>query len=160
MAPISEKMNQVMNGQIKLELESAYIYLSMSTWLKEHSYHRLANWFEIQTKEEFSHAMKFVHHIVEAGGKVEYSALDKPRSDWSSVQEIIKTAYEHEQFITGKINELYNLAEEINERTARTILQWFIDEQVEEEANASELLVLQAAYKNDYLFDHHTKRKE
>ena len=159
MALISEKINEAFNNQIGEELESAYIYLSMSVWLEDKAFHNLSNWFYIQAQEEFSHAKKFIDYILETGGKVVLPALSQPKGDWQSVEEIIKTAYEHEQHITRKIRELTALAEELKEyEPLSEILPWFVREQIEEEANTEELVVRQAAYNNDYLFDHHTKR--
>ncbi|MBD3189678.1 MAG: ferritin [Candidatus Heimdallarchaeota archaeon] len=160
MTLISKKFNEALNEQIKHELESAYIYLSMSVWLKEQSYNNLANWYYIQAQEEFDHAKKFMDHIIECGGTVKLLSIEEPKSDWESVKQIVEAGYEHEQFITNKIMGLVELAEELNERTAKTILQWFVDEQVEEEDSASELITKQAAYKNDMLFDYHIKREE
>jgi ferritin len=160
MALISDEMNKAMNIQIKEELESGYIYLSMSLWMKEHNYNNLANWYYVQAQEEYSHAKKFMDYIIEAGGTVELLDLKKPKSDWKSVGEILKVGLAHEQHITGKIKELWKLTEKLGELEPRSLLQWFIDEQVEEEASATALVEIHAAYKNDMLFDHHTHRQE
>ena len=160
MALISKKFNDALNKQIKEELESGYLYLSMSFWLEEKAYHNLANWYYVQAQEEYVHAKKFIDYIIETGGKVELLELAKPKNDWKSIKEIIDAGYAHEQHITGTIVGLAKLAEEINELQARSILQWFIDEQVEEEANATELIDKYAGFNNDMLFDHHTHREE
>jgi len=158
MALISKKFNDALNEQIKEELESGYLYLSMSFWLEEQAFHNLANWYYIQAQEEYIHAKKFIDYIVETGGTVELLGLQKPKSDWESVKEVIDAGYAHEQHITRKIVELWELAEKIKELQARTMLQWFIDEQVEEEANATELIDKHKGFKNDMLFDLHTAR--
>ena len=158
MALISEKFNDALNAQIKEELYSAYLYLGMSYWLKEQSYNNLANWYFLQYNEELAHAYKFMDYIVETGGSVKLYALDEPKIDWQSVEEIVKAGYEHEQFITGKINDLVVLAEELKEFAPRELLQWFITEQIEEEASASEMVDRQRQFRNDMLFDHHTHR--
>lgn len=160
MALISKKMNDALNNQIKEELESGYLYLGMSFWLEEKAFHNLAEWYYEQAKEEYKHAKKFMDYIVETGGTVELKELIKPKSDWKSIKEIIDAGLAHEKHITGKIVELWKLAEEIKELQVRSLLQWFIDEQVEEEANAEELIMKYDGFKSDMLFDHHTHRAE
>ncbi len=158
MALISEKFNDALNAQIQEELYSAYLYLGMSYWLKEHNYNNLGEWYFIQYNEELAHAYKFMDYIVETGGSVKLLALDSPKIDWKNVEEIVNAAYGHEQHITGKINDLVILAEELKEFAPRELLQWFISEQIEEEASSSELVNRQKEFHNDMLFDHHTHR--
>lgn len=159
MALISEQFNEALNKQIGEELNSAHIYLSMSVWLKERSYNNLSNWFFAQYNEELQHAYKFINYIIEVGGKAEVPELDKPKADWASVKEIVETAYAHEQHITRTIHDLVTLAEELKDYNPRELLQWFVSEQIEEEASTSEMVERQAAFKNDMLFDQHTVRK-
>ncbi len=158
MVLISEKINDAFNTQIGEELSSAYIYLSMSTWFKENSFNNLGEWFFDQYNEELLHAYKFMDYIVETGGTVKLPAIPAPKNDWVSVEECVKTAYEHEQYITNKIRDLLVLTEEIKVYAPRQLLQWFITEQIEEEASTSELVNRQAAFRNDMLFDQHTQR--
>ena len=158
MALISEKFNNALNAQVQEEINSAYIYLSMTTWLKENNFNNLGEWFFTQYNEELSHAYKFMDYIVETGGKVKLLPLDAPKNDWQNVEEIVKAAYAHEQHITKKINELVVLAEELKDYGPRQMLTWFVSEQIEEEASTSELVDRQAAFHNDMLFDHHTHR--
>ncbi len=158
MALISERFNDALNAQIGEELNSAYIYLSMSTWLKENSFNNLGEWFVLQYNEELAHAYKFMDYIVETGGTVKLPGFEAPKNDWQSVEEIVKAAYAHEQHITGKINELVVLAEELKDYGPRELLTWFVSEQIEEEASTSEMVDRQAAFRNDMLFDHHTHR--
>ena len=158
MALISEKFNDALNAQVQEEINSAYIYLSMTTWLKENNFNNLGEWFFDQYNEELSHAYKFMDYIAETGGKVKLLPLDAPKNDWKNVEEIVKAAYAHEQHITRKINELVVLAEELKDYGPRQLLTWFISEQIEEEASTSELVDRQAAFHNDMLFDHHTHR--
>ena len=127
-ALISEKMNEALNEQIGKELESAYIYLSMSMWLKEHSYNNLSNWFHIQAQEEFVHAEKFANYIIETGGSVKLPALPQPKNDWNDVKEIVEAAYAHEQYITGRIQDLVRLAEELREIPVKNVLNWFVED--------------------------------
>lgn len=159
MTLISEKMQTRVNEQIKHELESAYIYLSMSNWLAGKNFDNLANWFHEQAIEEYDHARKFMAYILNTGGNITLESLNKPKQDWTSVAEILKAAYNHEQFITGKIQEMVHLATEIKELAIMTLLQWFIQEQIEEEASTEALVVKHSYYKNDMLFDSHIKRE-
>ena len=160
MVLITEKLNDAFNTQIGEEISSAYIYLSMSSWLKENNFNNLGEWFFAQYMEELGHAYKFMDYIVETGGKVKLPAIPEPKSDWASVEECVKTAYEHEQYITNKIRDLVVLAEELKDYGPRQLLQWFVTEQIEEEASTSELVDRQAAFRNDMLFDHHTHRTQ
>ncbi|NHJ39011.1 MAG: ferritin [Asgard group archaeon] len=159
MALISEKINQAFNKQIQEELNSAYIYLSMSIWLKEHAYKNLSSWFFAQYNEELSHAYKFINYIIDVGGKVTLSQIPQPKSEWTSVEEIVKTAYTHEQYITNCIRDLVILTEQEKDFNPWQLLQWFVTEQIEEEANTEELVIRQAAFKNDMLFNQHTVRQ-
>lgn len=156
---ISEKFNEALNKQIGEEMNSAHIYLSMSIWLKEQSFNNISNWFFNQYNEELLHAYKFINYIVEVGGKALVPALDEPKSEWASVKEIVETAYAHEQYITGTIHDLVTLSEELKDYNSRQLLQWFVTEQIEEEASTSELVERHAAFKNDMLFDQHTVRE-
>ncbi len=160
MALISDKMNEALNEQIKEELESGYLYLSMSFWLQEKAFGNLAQWYYVQAQEEYEHAKKFIDYILEAGGTVKLKELKKPKSDWESIKEIITAGLAHEKHITGKIEELWKLMEKLEELQPRSMLTWFIDEQIEEEANAQELIDKYTGFKNDQLFDHHTHRAE
>ena len=160
MALISEKFNEALNVQIGEELNSAYIYLSASIWLKENSFNKLSSWYFAQHNEELSHAYKFMNYIIDVGGTAKIPSIPEPKSNWTSVKEIVETGYAHEQFITGKIHDLVTLAEELKDYNPRELLQWFVTEQIEEEASAAELVERQAAFKNDMLFDQHTVRAE
>ncbi|MCE7741956.1 MAG: ferritin [Candidatus Heimdallarchaeota archaeon] len=160
MANISEKLNEAFNIQIREELESGYIYLGMAAWFEERSLGNLATWFDKQAAEEFAHAMKLKSHILERGGSVHYQALAEQKQDWNSIMEIVEATLEHEQHITKKIIELYELAQDLKEYSSYPLLLWFIEEQVEEEDNASSLIDKLKGYKNDFNFDHHIERVE
>jgi ferritin len=136
-AMINEKVRKAFNEQIKNELESAYIYLSMAAYFHSAGFHGMAQWMRCQTQEEMVHAMKFFDHIKDREGKVELLDLKQLKTDWSSPLEAFQDAYEHEKFITSKINGLVNLAREENDAPAGELLQWFVKEQVEEEESAS-----------------------
>jgi ferritin len=134
---INKKVRVAFNKQIQHELYSAYLYLSMAAWVHSKGMDGMAQWLRVQTMEEMTHAMKFFDHIIERDGEVELLEIEKPPTEWASPLEAFKAAYKHEQFITGKINELVKLANEENDYASNSMLQWFVDEQVEEEANAS-----------------------
>jgi len=134
---IGKKMQQALNEQIKHELESAYIYLSMAAYFHSEGLDGMAHWMRVQAKEEMAHAMKFFDHIRERDGVIELLALAKPKTEWSSPLAVFQDAYKHEQFVTAKINALVELATEEADYPASILLQWFVTEQVEEEASAS-----------------------
>ncbi len=136
---ISKKTQDVMNEQIKHELESAYLYLSMAAYFHSLGLDGMAQWMRVQTQEEMVHAMKFFDHIKDRGGRVELLPLTKPKKEWSSPLVAFQEAYEHEQFITSKINALTNIAAEEADHPASVLLHWFITEQVEEEASTSKI---------------------
>ena len=160
MALINEKINEAFNIQIGEELNSAFIYLSMSIWLKERSFNNLSSWFFAQYNEELSHAYKFMNYIIDVGGTAKIHQIPAPKSDWTSVKEIVETAYAHEQYITKKIHELVALTEAEKDYNPRETLQWFVTEQIEEETSTSELVERQAAFNNDMLFNQHTTRTQ
>ncbi len=157
---INEKINEAFNNQIAEELNSAFIYLSMSIWLKERSFNNLSSWFFQQQNEELSHAYKFMNYIIDVGGTAKIHQIPAPKSDWTSVKEIVETAYAHEQYITKKIHDLVTLTEAEKDYNPREMLQWFVTEQIEEEASTSELVEKQAAFNNDMLFNQHTTRTQ
>jgi ferritin len=136
---IGERLNKAMNEQIKNELESYYIYLSMAAYFHSVSLDGMGHWMRCQAHEEMLHAMKFFEHIIDRGGKVELMDLKQLKTRWASPLEAFQDAYGHEKFISGKINELTTIAREEKDYSSEPLLAWFSDEQVEEEANASKI---------------------
>jgi ferritin len=134
---ITKKMQDALNEQVKHEVDSSYIYLSMAANFYHQGWEGMAKWMKKQSHEERTHAEKFFKHLVDRESRVELKSVTKPKTEWATPLEAFKDAYKHEQFITGKINELVKLAEEEKDYPASVMLQWFVDEQVEEEANAS-----------------------
>ena len=132
---ISEKMVNAINEQINKELYSAYLYMSMQAWFADESLDGMANWMDAQAQEEHFHAMKFFNFLVERGARVILKTIDCPQVDFDSPLQIFEMALEHERFVTASINELMDLAIKENDHATRSFLQWFIDEQVEEEAS-------------------------
>jgi ferritin len=136
---IGERLNNAINEQIKNELESYYIYLSMAAWLHSRSLDGMGHWMRCQAHEEMIHAMKFYNYIIDRGGEVVLQDLKQLKTRWSSALEVFKDAYEHEKFITGKINELTTIAREEKDYASEPILAWFSTEQIEEEVNSGKV---------------------
>jgi ferritin len=132
---IPKRVRDEMNEQVKHELESAYIYLSMVAWFHEQNLDGMAHWMRCQAHEETIHAMKFFDHIVERGGTVELLPLKQLKTTWTSPLEAWKDAYEHEKFVTGRIHTITKAVREESDFSAEPIMAWFNNEQIEEEAN-------------------------
>jgi len=138
---ISEEMNEEMNNQIVEELRSGYIYLGMSAWAEEQGLHNLAKFMKIHAEtEEYEHAMKFVKYIQEAGGTVRYGEIQAIPEEYDDVENLLKEAIKHEEHITERIEILVDLAKEKEEIYAMELLNWFLEEQMEEENLFEELL--------------------
>jgi ferritin len=128
------------NAQIAEELSSAYIYLGMAAYAESINLKGFANWFTVQAKEELTHAMGFYKHLVNRGEKIDLAAMPKPSTSYKSIVEAVAETLKHEKYITDKINKLFELATKEKDYPLASILKWYIDEQVEEEGNATELL--------------------
>ena len=137
---ISEKIQDAINEQIKWELYSAYLYLSMSAQFVSDNLPGFANWMRVQAQEEVAHAMKFYDFLNERGGKVELRPVDGPPTTWDSPLAMFQEGYAHEQIVTGRIGDLMDLAREERDHASEIFFQWFVTEQVEEEASADEVV--------------------
>ncbi len=137
---ISKEMEKAINEQIRAELYSSYLYLSMAAHFEADNLRGFAHWMRRQAEEERGHAMKFFDYLVERGGRVELMAIDAPRTSWSSPEEIFQEVLAHERKVTSLINGLYEKALAEKDYPSQIMLQWFISEQVEEEASAEEVL--------------------
>ena len=137
---LSSVIQDNMNQQINAEFYSAYLYLSMAAHFEGENLRGMAHWMQIQAKEEAGHAMKFFKFIVERGGRVTLTAIAAPATTWDSPQAIFDAVYKHERHVTSLINKLVDLAVAEKDHASGVFLQWFVNEQVEEEANASEIL--------------------
>jgi ferritin len=133
---INEKVLEEFNKQINEETYSAYLYLSMSAWFESINLTGFASWMRVQVQEEMVHAMKFYHHVIERGGAVKLTAIEGPATEWESPLAAFEGAYAHEQHISGRINLLVDVATEAKDYASLPFLQWFVGEQVEEEATA------------------------
>jgi ferritin len=137
---ISKKMEKALNEQVNAELFSAYLYLSMEAYFKSLNLIGFANWMRVQTQEEITHAMKIYEFINDRGGRITLKAIDGPDTKWESPLAVFKAVYEHEQKVTGLINNLVNLAIGEKDHATNTFLQWFVNEQVEEESSADQVV--------------------
>ncbi len=137
---ISERMQKAINGQIKEEFFSSYLYLSMSAYCESENYKGFAEWFRLQADEERIHAFKLLDFLQERSGRVILEAIEKPAAEFKSVQDTFEQTLEHERKITKLINELNKVAIDENDFATQAHLQWFISEQVEEEATAEDIL--------------------
>jgi len=130
---ISKKLEKAINEQINKELYSEYLYLSMAAYLESIGLSGMARFFKVQVQEERFHAMKFFDYLNERGGRVVLSKIEQPQVDFNSAVEIFELSYKHEQFVTKSINDLMDLAISENDHATRSFLNWYVDEQVEEE---------------------------
>ncbi|MHC4430373.1 MAG: ferritin [Planctomycetota bacterium] len=154
---ISKKMQDALNEQVNAELYSAYLYLSMESYFRSKNMNGFANWMRVQTQEEMSHVMKFYDFIDERGGRIVLKPIEGPPTEWDSPLAAFEAVYEHEQKVTGLVNELVNLAIVEKDHATNSFLQWFVDEQVEEEASADQavqqLKMIEGAPGGIFLFD-------
>lgn len=132
---LNKKIEDALNAQINEELFSAYLYQAMSAHFAAENLAGMSQWFGVQAGEELGHAKKLYAYILERGGRVILAAINAPQTTWESPEKAFSAAYEHEKHITGCINSLYDLSHEEKDHATTVMLQWFVTEQVEEEAN-------------------------
>jgi len=137
---ISKPVLDAMNKQIMHEMYSAYLYLSMSAYFEAENLPGFARWMRVQFQEEQGHALKFYDYILERGGKVALAAFPQVQVDFASPKAAFETTYEHEQKVTSLILDVYNAAVAEKDVASQIFLQWFVNEQVEEEKNAFDIL--------------------
>jgi ferritin len=137
---INKKMQDAINEQINAELFSSYLYLSMSAQAEDWNLSGFANWLKKQSEEENEHAEKLYKHMVDRGGRVILKAIDAPATEWKSPLGMFEEVYAHEQKVTSLIHNLLATARGENDYAAEVMLHWFVEEQVEEEANSSEIV--------------------
>ncbi len=133
---MSPKMQDALNRQINAELFSSYLYLSMSAWFESAGLAGMARWMQAQGAEEQGHAMRLFAFVNERDGRVVLEAIEKPKAEWNSPLEVFEEAYQHEQKVTSLINGLVDLAAGEKDHATGSFLQWFVNEQVEEESTA------------------------
>lgn len=137
---INEKMEKAFNDQINKELYSEYLYLSMQAYFERLNLKGFVNWFTVQVQEEHAHAMGMFNYVHERGGEVKLEAIEKPETKWESPLACFEQVLSHEEFVTSRINALMDVAEEVKDRAALSFLNWYLKEQVEEEANVGGVL--------------------
>ncbi len=137
---LSKTMEKSLNAQVNAETYSAYLYQSMATWATAKGLKGLANWMSVQAKEEMIHALKIYGFIEARGGRVLLTAIEGPPTDWASPVAVAEAVAEHERKVTGLINALADQALKEKDHATHSFLKWFIDEQVEEEESARQLV--------------------
>lgn len=137
---IGKKMTDALNEQIREEIFSAYLYFAMASDFESKDWPGIASWMKVQAQEEMAHSLKFYNWINERGGKAVLKAIDKPQESWNSALDLFEAALKHEQHITSRIYNLVKVAREEGDIATEIFLQWYVTEQVEEEANASEIV--------------------
>ncbi len=136
----SKKIESALNQQIQSEFYSAYLYLSMSAYCQEIHLDGFANWLQVQSKEEISHAMRLYNYLNNRGGRVILQAIDRPPENFKSPRRMFEQLLRHEQEISKAVHKLYKLAQDEKDYATGVELQWFIKEQVEEEKSAGDIL--------------------
>jgi ferritin len=161
---LSKAIQDAINEQIKNELYSAYLYLSMSAYFEEKTLPGFATWLRVQFQEEQTHALKLYDYVLERGGHVVLQAIPQPPADWKANLEVFELVLEHEQHVTTLIQELYELALTEKDYATQIMLQWFINEQVEEEKNATaiveQLKLIDAHGSAVFMLDHQLGKRE
>lgn len=142
MATISQSIQDAINEQIKDEFFASTLYLSMSAYFESTNLPGFAKWMRVQSEEEREHALRFFDYINDRGGRVLLTDIGQPDTDFKSPLVVFEKALEHEQKVTASINKIYDMAVQEKDYTTQVMLNWFIEEQVEEEKNASEVVEL------------------
>ena len=137
---LKEKVLNAINDQINAEFHSAYLYLSMAAWFETKGLSGFANWMKVQYQEETAHAMKFFNYVAERNGRVILKPIAAVDTDFKDIVSVFEKALAHEELVTSLINKIMDIAIAESDHATRSFLNWFVDEQVEEEANANEIL--------------------
>ncbi len=146
---MDQRVYELINDQINKELYSAYLYLSFADYYEEEGLDGYANWYEIQAQEARDHALIFRNYLHDNGEKVKLLAIDQPDKTFSSHIEPLEAALEHEKYVTSLINDIYAAAMEAKDYRAMKFLDWFIDEQLEEESNADDMITKMKLFGGD-----------
>jgi len=137
---LSKDMVKAINDQINKELYSAYYYLAMAAFFETENLDGMAQFMKVQAEEEVEHAMKFYNYVNDQGGHVELETIEKPKTDFKDAEEIFTLALEHEKFVTSRIHALVDQALKENDHATKAFLDWYVTEQVEEEATMDSIL--------------------
>ncbi len=136
---LSDKVQTAINEQIHAEFFSFYLYLSVAAYFTDGHLDGFAHWMRIQAQEEYGHAMKLFDYVHDRGGRVRLMALDAPQAEWASPSAAVEVVLGHERHISERINNLVNVADSVRDHATSAMLQWYVNEQVEEEATAETL---------------------
>jgi len=160
---LSPTLECALNEQIAKEAYSAYLYLSISAYYESANLPGFAHWMRVQSQEEWEHALKLFDHVNDRGGRVTLQAIAQPPAEFASPRDAFEKVVEHEQQVTAAVNELYGLALKENDYATQVALQWFIQEQVEEEKTAGQILAnLKGIGEHSsaiYVIDHHLAKR-
>ena len=140
MTTLNSQLEKALNNQLNSELYSAHLYLSMAAYFESTNLKGFAHWMRVQCQEEISHAMRIFDHINDRNGRVAVQAIDQPPAEFESVQSVMELTLKHERKITAMIEDLYREAEAQKDYATKVMLDWFIQEQVEEEKSALEIV--------------------
>lgn len=137
---LNKKIEEALNAQINAEMWSAYLYLSMAAFCHTNGNPGMGHWFEVQFQEEQDHAKILFNYVIQRNGKVDLKAIKEVPTTWESVLDVFESTLKHEQTVTALINDLFALTTQENDYATQSMLKWFIDEQVEEEENATNII--------------------
>ena len=137
---IGPKMQEALNRHVQAESYSAYLYLAMSAWCEAKTWKGFARWLRVQHDEERAHALKSLDFLLARGGEARLAAIEAPPASWPSITDVFERVLDHERKITGFVNDLFAAAVQERDTAAQIFLQWFVSEQVEEEARALEIV--------------------
>jgi ferritin len=146
---ISEQMQKALSGQLNHEFESAYLYLAMSSYCSHHDFNGAATWMRTQHEEEQFHAAKLFDYLIEQGVHVALTQIDEPPTEFGSMLEVFEASLAHENEMTARLNELSDLALSEKDHATYNLLQWFVNEQVEEEASVGAIIAKLRMVKDD-----------
>ena len=137
---VTDKIVDAITCQINREIYSAYLYMAMASYAEYEGFEGFANWFEIQVREELEHAEKMYSYLNKQGARVIMQAIEEPPQNFSSVVELFEKTLEHEKNVTALIRNLVDLAKSENDSDTESFLEWFVKEQIEEEATPAKIL--------------------
>lgn len=137
---LKDKIQKALNAQMNLELSSSYLYLAMAAYFQSENLNGFAQWMKVQSGEEYGHAMKIYGYINQRNGRINLANIDAPKSEWKDAAEVFTETLKHEQKVTVAIDKLVDLAITEKDHATNTFFQWFVTEQVEEEATAMNIL--------------------
>ncbi len=137
---LSEKMLKILNDQVAKEVYASHLYLAMASWAEDQGLEGISEWFYAQSEEEREHMMKFIRYINERGGHAIVPAVDQPPKDFPGIREAFDASLEHEQMVTGAINDIVSMALEEKDYATHNWIQWFVEEQREEEGSVQGII--------------------